>query len=470
MTELHDLTALDQAAAIRSGDLKPTELAEAYLDRIAAHDSAIGAYLTVTADLARRQAAAAEEAVRAGTELSPLHGVPIAIKDVTRVAGVHCTFGSVAFAEHVPDADDDVVGRLKDAGTVILGKTNTPEFALTCYTENKLAPPTRNPWDPERSPSGSSGGSAAAVAAGLAPIAHGTDHGGSIRTPASACGLVGLKPSRGRVSTGPDGDFSGMSTHGPIARTVADAAALLDVMTGELPGETRNAPALAPGETFLGHARRVPGWLRVGAVLTPLLPGVEIHADCVTSYQRTATLLAGLGHEVEEAALPADDGLADAFIQVMSTLAGLPTVDDEDLLMPFTRTLRAIATQVSGVQLAAALGVYERSTQRITADLFSRYDVLLSPALAQPPVAIGALRDDSDQDAEFGAQAAFMPFSPLYNVTGGPSISLPLHWTDEGLPIGIMLGARYGDEATLLALSAQLEAAQPWHDRRPAVW
>ncbi|HEY3004286.1 MAG TPA: amidase [Kribbellaceae bacterium] len=457
MTELHDLTALDQAAAIRTGDLKPTELAEAYLDRIAAHDSAIGAYLTVTADLARRQAAAAEEAVRAGTELSPLHGVPIAIKDVTRVAGVHCTFGSVAFAEHVPDADDDVVGRLKDAGTVILGKTNTPEFALTCYTENKLAPPTRNPWDPERSPSGSSGGSAAAVAAGLAPIAHGTDHGGSIRTPASACGLVGLKPSRGRVSNGPDGDFSGMSTHGPIARTVADAAALLDAMADA-------------GETFLGHARRDPGRLRVGAVPTPLLPGVEIHADCITSYQRTATLLAGLGHEVEEAALPADDGLADAFIQVMSTLAGLPTVDDEDLLMPFTRTLRAIAAQVSGVRLAAALGVYERSTRRITAELFSRYDVLLSPALAQPPVKTGALRNDSDQDAEFGAQAAFMPFSPLYNVTGGPSISLPLHWNDEGLPIGIMLGARYGDEATLLALAAQLEAAQPWHDRRPPVW
>lgn len=469
MSSLHDLTAVDQAAAIRARELSPVELTDWYLDRIAKIDGELGAYLTVTAGPARDQALRAEAAVRSGEALPALHGVPIAIKDMARVAGVRTTRGSAVGGE-VADSDDHVVTRLRRAGTVLLGKTNTSEFAMTCYTENRIAPPTRNPWKLDHSPGGSSGGAAAAVAAGLAPLAHGTDHGGSVRIPASACGLVGLKPSRGRVSNGPGGDFSGLSTHGPIARTVADAAALLDAMTGPMPGESRVAPGLPEGETFLDHARRAPGRLRIAAVTTPLLPGVPLHPDCRAAFLATAELLGSLGHEVVEVELPELPGLADAFISVMASLATVPEVPDEQALMPFTRTLRELAGGVSGQRLARSLSTFESAAAQLAAGLFGDHDVVLSPTLAQPPGLIGGLRDDADQDAEFAAQAAFMPFTPLYNPTGLPSVSLPAQWNAEGLPIGIMLGGRYGAEALLLSLSAQLEAARPWSDRRPDLW
>ena len=268
MAQIHDLTLIELAAAIRSGELSPVAVTDHYLRRTTELNDQVGAFYTVTAELAAEQAAEAEKAVAAAEDkakLPPLTGVPIPIKDLNMVAGVRQTLGSVAFADSVPDADDNVVILLRQAGAVMTGKTATPEFGLPCYTETKIGPPARTPWDLSRSAGGSSGGAAAAVAAGLAPAAQGSDGGGSIRIPSSVCGLFGIKPSRGRVSEGPlVPDLAGLGVNGPLARTVADAALLLDVMAENFPGDMYTQPPLPAGETFLGYASREPGRLRIG--------------------------------------------------------------------------------------------------------------------------------------------------------------------------------------------------------------
>ncbi|KUL33815.1 amidase [Streptomyces sp. NRRL F-4489] len=480
MAELHDLTALEQAAEIRSGELSPVELTEHYLARIDRLDDSLGAFITRTPELARKQAAEAESeaaaARREGRALPPLHGVPVPVKDLNHVAGVRCTMGSAALTDHVPDTDDHVAAALRRAGTIMLGKTNTPEFGLPCYTENRIAPPSRTPWDPARSAGGSSGGAAAAVAGGLAPVAHASDGGGSIRIPASACGLYGIKPSRGRVSSGPRlHDVTGLSTSGPLARTVADAAALLDAMAGTQPGDPYAAPGLPPGETFAGQVRKDPGRLRIAVLTQAPLPDAEVHPDCRTAVAETAALLGTLGHETEELAFPADDRILHAFTRVWSVMAARRPVpaDGEELLMPLTRYLRARGREVSGEAFAEGLFAFRELAQAIAEGLMppgTGYDVILSPTVAAPPPLVGALRDDADPRAEFAAVGRFTPFTAFYNATGQPAVSVPLHWNAEGLPIGVMLGGRYGDEATLIALSAQLEAARPWAHRKPPVW
>jgi amidase len=477
MGELHDLTAVEQAAAVRDGSLSPVELTDHYLSRIERHDAALGAFMTVTPEIARKQAAEAEAqalaARREDRELPPLHGVPVPVKDLNMVAGVRCTFGSAAFADFVPDVDDHVVTLLRSGGTILLGKTNTPEFGLPAYTENRLAPPARTPWDLTRSAGGSSGGAAAAIAAGLAPIAHASDGGGSIRIPASVCGLFGIKPSRGRVSTGPaQHDVTGLGTSGPLARTVADAATLLDVLAGPTSGKPYAAPSLPPGETFASYARREPGRLRIAALPQPPVPGVALHPDCRSAHDDAAGLLRELGHEVDELELPVDETIKNVFQAVWSVSAAMRPVPahDQELLMPLTRHLRAAGGEVGGVQFAGALFAFRALGQLIADALLSTYDVLLSPTLAQPPSLVGGLRNDTDPSAEFDAMGHFTPFTPLYNATGQPAVSLPLHWTEEGLPIGVMLGGRYGEEATLISLSAQLEQARPWARRRPEIW
>lgn len=480
MAELHDLTALEQAEGIRSGELSPVELTEHYLERIDRLDDTLGAFITRTPEIARKQAAEAESeaagARRAGGGLPPLHGVPVPVKDLHHVAGVRCTMGSRALLEHVPTVDDHVTGKLRAGGTILLGKTNTPEFGLPCYTENGIAPPARTPWDLARSAGGSSGGAAAAVAGGLAPLAHASDGGGSIRIPASACGLFGIKPSRGRISGGPLlHDITGLATSGPLARTVADAATLLDVMAGTMPGDPYAAPSLPPGETFASYARRDPGRLRIACLAGAPLPGVEVHPDCRAATRDTAALLTGLGHEVEELSLPSDDALRHAFARVWSVMAASRPVppEGEELLMPFTRYLRGLGAEVSGPDFAGSVYAFRALTQSIADGLMppgTGYDVILSPTLASPPVAVGGLRNDADPQDELSALAAFTPFTGLYNVTGQPAVNVPLQWNAEGLPIGVMLAGRYGDEATLIALSAQLEQARPWAARKPSLW
>src|ERR1700722_4792182 len=285
VTDIHDLTVTELAAAIGRKELSPVQITAHYLDRTDRLNADVGAFFTVTAELATGQAAEAEKAVAQApdpAELPPLTGIPIPIKDLNMVAGVRQTLGSAAYADNVPDIDDYVSAALRAAGTVLTGKTATPEFGLPCYTETAVGPPARTPWDLSRSAGGSSGGAAAAVAAGLAPAAQGSDGGGSIRIPSSVCGLFGLKPSRGRISGGPlVPDLAGLVSEGPLARSVADAALLLDVMTGNQPGDMYTQPPLPPGETFLGYAERPPERLRIGRTLQHPIEGAGVPPDCV---------------------------------------------------------------------------------------------------------------------------------------------------------------------------------------------
>ncbi|MDQ1485776.1 MAG: amidase [Actinomycetota bacterium] len=475
MAALHDLSALDQAAAVRGREVSPSELVEHYLARIEKWSEAVGAYVTVTPELAREQAAEAEAlvlATREPADLPPLLGVPIGIKDLTDVAGVRCTLGSGAFADRVATTDAHVVALLRRAGTVILGKTNAAEFGLPAYTEPDVAPPARSPWDLTRSAGGSSGGSAAAVAAGLAPFAQGNDGGGSVRIPASVCGLVGLKVSRGRVSNGPvSGDVSGLAWHGPLTRTVRDAAAWLDAVAVPMPGDPHWAPPLPAGDSFLAAAERTPGRLRIARYADPVITSTPVHPSCLAAYDDATKLLVDLGHSVED--LPAPDGhaLVTAFEAVWSVLAALTPVaaQDEPGLRPLTRWLRERGQQVTGPQYAMAIATLQGAARRIV-ERFADYDAVLTPTLADEPVAVGALRDDGDPARDFENQKRFTPFTSVANLTGQPAISLPLWWSATGLPIGVMLAGRPAGEAALLGLAAQLEAARPWADRRPVCW
>jgi amidase len=472
VSELHDLTALEQAAALRAGEVSSLELTDHYLARIDKLSDSVGAFITVTADLAREQARRLDDEAWHGQWRSPLHGVPVPVKDLNLTAGVRTTFGSTVFADSVPDVDDHVVTLLRDAGTVLLGKTNTPEFGLPCYTENGIAPPARTPWDLDRMAGGSSGGAAAAVAAGLAPVAHGNDGGGSVRIPASCCGLFGLKPSRGRVSGGPiKGDVSGLPVEGVLARTVRDAAAVLDVMAVPMAGDPFWAPPLPPGETFLGHAERTPGRLRVGRFATPVISDAPVHADVLAAYEDTSRLFESLGHDVEDVALPFPPWVVGLFETVWTVLSTLMPVDpaQEAELQPLTRHLRERGRGVDGSAFAlAAIGLQVIARQVIVAA--APYDVLLSPTLAQPPLPVGGIRDLADPAHDFEDNKRFTPFTALFNLTGQPAVSLPLGWTADGLPVGVMLAGRPAGDAALLSVAAQVEAAAPWRLRRPACW
>jgi amidase len=480
MAALHDLTALEQAAAVRRGEVSPSELVEHYLARIDRLDAAVGAYVTVTPELAREQATAAERqlvATREPERLPPLLGVPIAIKDLTDVAGVRCTLGSAVFADRVPSVDAHVVTLLRQAGTVILGKTNAAEFGLPCYTEPDVAPPARTPWDLARSAGGSSGGAAAAVAAGLAPFAQGNDGGGSVRIPASVCGLVGLKVSRGRVSNGPvGGDVSGLAWHGPLTRTVADAAAWLDATALPMPGDPHWAPPLPPGETFLSAVGRDPGRLRIARYCEPVIIDADVHPACLAAYDDTTKLLLDLGHHVDDVPPPDGRPLVAAFEHVWAVLATLMSVpvSDEQRLRPLTRWLRERGRAVTGHEYAMAIAGLQSASRGVVAAL-AGYDAVLTPTLAGPPVEVGALRDDADPARDFDNQKRFTPFTSVANMTGQPAITLPLGSTDDGLPVGVMLTGAPAGDAGLLSLAAQLEAARPWAfatpgGRRPGCW
>jgi amidase len=478
VTDIHDLSVTELAAAIRAGEVSPVQVTDHYLDRIDRRNEQVGAFYTVTHDLAREQADAAERAVTAWRRdgepdggLPPLTGVPVPIKDLNQVAGVRMTLGSAVYAGHVPADDDYVVTALRSAGIVITGKTATPEFGLPCYTETTIGPPARTPWDLTRSAGGSSGGAGAAVAAGLAPAAQGSDGGGSIRIPASVCGLFGIKPSRGRISGGPlNPDLAGLATNGPLAHTVADAALLLDAMTGNYPGDMYTLPPLPAGETFLGYARREPGRLKIARSLSVAVPGAEVHPDCVAAYEAASALLASLGHEVTDIELPFGEDTVDPFITLWYAMATLVPVgpDQVSQLLPLTQYLRGQGMELKAADLLFAQAYLQAVTRGALAVL-NQYDAILTPTLASPPVPVGYF-DEVDPAENFERQKRFTPWTALYNSSGQPAVSVPLHWTGAGLPIGVMLAGRMGDEATLISLSAQLEAARPWRDRRPLIW
>jgi len=475
MAQLHDLTALEQGAAVRAREVSPLELVDHYLARIERLSDEVGAFVTVTDGQARERAALVEgRLLSAGADDSwpPLFGVPTAVKDLNMTAGVRTTFGSAATADFVPDVSDEVVLRIEAAGMPSLGKTSTPEFGSPCYTEPDVAPPSRTPFDLERMAGGSSGGAAAAVAAGLVPVAQGSDGGGSIRIPASCCGLFGLKPTRGRISAGPVyGDPVGLGANGPLARTVRDAAAMLDVMAGPAVGDPFWAPPLSEGQTFLDACSRDPGRLRVGRFSTPMIASADVHPECLRAYDDATRLLEDLGHDVEEIAVPLAADAVPTFETCWAVLSTLSPIPDgtAHLLRPLSSWLRARGHAVNGPEFGLAVG----ELRRIAAGALQRlapYDAVLTPTLAQPPLLVGEIRDDDDPARDFENQKRFTPFTSAWNVTGMPAASLPLHMTPGGLPVGVMVAARPAQEQLLLSLCAQVEAAAPWHDRHPACW
>jgi amidase len=387
------------------------------------------------------------------------------------VAGVRLTFGSTILADNVADQDDYMVGHLRDAGIVITGKTATPEFGLPCYTETKIGPPARTPWDLTRSAGGSSGGAAAAVSSGLAPAAQGSDGGGSIRIPASVCGLFGIKPTRGRISQGPMmPDLTGLSIDGPLARTVADAALLLDAMTGNHPGDMYTLPALAPGDSFLGYASREPGKLRIARSVETVVPGAGVDPECVAAYEDASRLLESLGHEVEDLVMPFAVEAVPSFLALWYAMATLAPIspEQESQLLPLTRYLRGKGMELSAADLLLHQAILQGATRPAMAAM-NAYDAILTPTLAMPPRPVGWF-DEVEPEENFIRQTLFTPWTALYNLSGQPAVNVPLHWSDDGLPIGVMLAGRMGAEGTLISLSAQLESARPWKDKHPAIW
>ena len=472
MGQLHDLTALEQAAAIRAREVSTVELTEHYLRRSENLNGQVGAFVTLTPDAALEQARSIDDLIASrspDTDLPPLLGVVCPTKDLNQVAGVRCTFGSKAL-QITATADDNVVARMRAEGLVLTGTTNTPEFGLPCYTENDIAPPARTPWDLARSAGGSSGGAAAAVASGLAPIAQGSDGGGSIRIPASVCGLVGIKPARGRVSNGPLPEGLGeLAVQGPIARTVRDAAALLDAMTGGYPDDP--FVAAPPAGSFLAAANHEPGTLRIGCYREPVIADTQVHPECIDAYEQTLALLSELGHVIEEIEPPFGHDTVGSFEALWSVgAASIPIPPDREAdLLPLTRWLRERGRALSGTDITRALAV-TRSVARAAIIATAGYDVVVTPTLAQPPAMVGGIRNDADPVADFEAQKAFTPFTAPYNITGQPAMTLPLFRSGDGLPIGTQFIGRPRDERTLITLGAQLEQARPWLGWVPQMW
>ena len=475
MTQVHDLSALEQARAIRNGEFTSREITEHYLERTEALADTVGAFVTVSADQALDQAEHADRTLTrmklAGMaeNLPALFGVVCPMKDLHFARGIRARLGSAVY-DVVPEEDSYAAARMRQAGLIFTGSTNSSEFGLPCYTENAVAPPARTPWDRTRSAGGSSGGAAAAVATGLAPIAMGSDGGGSIRIPASVCGLVGIKPTRGRVSMGPMRDPVGeLPVLGPLARTVADAAALLEAMGGPYPGDPFPVPD--PESGFLEACQRQPSRLRVGRYATPVIADTDLDPEVLAAFEEASELLRDLGHEVVDIDRPFGPEVVPQFETVWSVLALLtpvPAGRDQDL-MPLTRWLRDRGAEVSGLDLATAV-----TTMRMLAgqaiESTTEFDAILTPTLAKIPAPVGGLRNDRDPAADFQAQKEFTPFTSPYNVTGQPALSVPVCWTDSGLPIGVQLVGRPFDEATIISLAAQMERAQPWIKRRHDLW
>lgn len=462
MTDLSLLDATTQAELVRTGAASPIELVDAAITRIEKCNDELNAVIHPLFDRART---AANGILPDG----PFRGVPILIKDLDgTLAGAPYHGGNKLLKElnYTPEVTSYLFSKLEEAGFVIVGKTNTPEFGTVAFTESELNGSTLNPWNPELTPGGSSGGAAAALAAGLVPIAHGTDGGGSIRIPASCCGVFGLKPSRGRVSTAPFMSLEGLSTSGPLARSVADAAAFLDVVAGYEPGDPWWTPP--PERPFAEEVSIEPGRLRVAITAEPPIEA-PIHPDCRLALTAAASLLEDLGHDVVEATPPwTGAGLIDAFIAVWQVGPTLYPVDPE-LLTPFNRDLAAVARRASAADYARAVLELQTAARRIVA-FWKDVDVVLTPTLALPPVPIGWQEEGvSGAIEQLYRNTVFTPFTAIANLTGQPAVSLPLHWNDEGLPIGVQAIGHPAGEAQLLRLAAQLERARPWRQKRPPI-
>lgn len=460
------LSARETADAVASGRLSAREVAQEALRRAQEWGPQLGAFASLAPDLTLQQADAVDAARASGNDLPPLAGVPCPIKDLAEVAGLPYEGGSAALRGNTGRRTDAVAERLLAAGALIVGKTATPEFGFPAYTEGPALAPAVTPWDVTRGAGGSSGGAAAAVASGIVPIAHASDGGGSIRIPASACGLVGLKASRGLVPTGalrlPG---PGLVTDGVVSRSVRDTALALDVLATDDPGETYRQPPRP--DRFLTECEAAPPRLRIGVLVDPVISAsAVVHPACRDAALTTARWLEALGHHVADAPTPFPADRWAAFDAVWTTgAASLPLpFEAEPLLSPMTRWLRDRGRRVTGVGYAQALAAIQQLRHEVAA-AWAAFDVVLTPTLAQPPAPLGTLRNDADPAADFAAQIDFTPWTSVANLTGRPAISLPLHRaTVDGvdLPIGVMLTGRDGADGVLLRLAAQLEAAHPW--------
>lgn len=451
--------ALEQARLIRTKEVSPLELVQLYLERIERLDGQLGSYFTVMAEQAIADAKAKTEQLTTNSELPPFFGVPISIKDLYPVAGVPCTYGIAALKQQVAKYDAGIVTRIRQAGFTIVGKTATSELGSFPYTEPTGFPPNRNPWNLEYTSGGSSGGAAAAVAGGLCAIAQGSDGGGSIRGPASCCGLVGIKPARGRVSYAPIGDrLSGIAVIGPLAHTVADAAALLDVMSGYTTGDPYWLPN--PNPSFLTATTQPPNSLRVA--FTTIVPPIgEADAQCEQAVLQTVQLLEDLGHQVEQGC-PDFTDLTEPFTRVWQTgiaSAGIP----KELLQPMNQWL--LEQTGSAGEYLQAVSQMQIIARRIVA-FFDRFDVLILPTYLHPTIRVGEWANLSPEET-FQKIVNWVAPCPPFNASGQPAIALPTGFDSNGLPIGIQLVGRPAAEATIIALAAQLEAAKPWNHQRP---
>ena len=466
-----DRDALALAELVRKGDVHPIELVDAVIEAIE-RTADLNAVVTPMFDMARERA-------RDGATEGPFAGVPYLLKDIrSSFKGVPTSDGSALLRNRPARYDSEIVQRHHRAGLICVGKTNTPEFGLTGTTEPHAFGPTRNPWDRERTPGGSSGGAAAAVAARIVPVAHASDGGGSIRIPASCCGLVGLKPTRGRNPLGPDaGDvMNGLVVEHVLSVSVRDSAAALDATAGPDVGDPYWA--VPPDRPFLSEVGAPTGQLKV-AVSTESPLGSAVHQDCVDAVESTCKMLESLGHRVEEAAPEYDDReFRRAFTAIwFSNLAASLAMHVQDFgrevvessCEPATLVFGERGAQVSGAQYVGAVATLQ-AVGRQVARFFQGYDLWLTPTLATPPPPLGFLHPgpaDSDVRPFASRVKEFTPFTQLANATGQPAISLPLHWNEDGLPIGVQFTARYGDEAMLFRLAAQLEEARPWRQRKP---
>jgi amidase len=464
--------ASELAGMVHGGEVSASELVGLSLERIEELNPRLNAFVQIDGE--RALAAAAQ--VKPGDE-RPFAGVPIAIKNNRAVKGLRLTYGCSLMSEHVADYDHNVTRRLKDAGFIVVGSTTLPEYGILPVSEARLFGPTRNPWDLERTPGGSSGGSAAAVASGMVPVAHGNDGGGSVRIPAACCGLVGLKPARGRISAAPELGESLLGIDGMLTRTVADTAAILDVLEGYEPGDASWAPP--PGEPYAAAALREPRGLRIAATTLPPIPEAAVDPLCAQAVSDAADLLRELGHTVEEVDPPWQvEGIQELFGAVFSTHISLsiaysavvagrePRAEDME---PMSWAIYSMIGHLNAVEGMGATVRLEDFTRRLVAFL-EGYDVLLTPALAERPLPLGTLDTGVPEPMQtFTRSGLFTPFTPVFNASGQPGISVPLFEGEDGLPLGVQLVGRPAGEAALLALAMQLEVARPWAQRRAPV-
>lgn len=488
----HD--ALSLAELVRTKQVTPRELVMASIERIESMNPKLNAVVHRMFEAALKQA---DGPLPDG----PFRGVPFMLKDLLSwYEGEPLTSGSRLFKGWIPPQDTEIVTRYRRTGVIVVGKTNTPEFGLTPFTESEFLGPAHNPWDPTRTTGGSSGGSAAAVASGMVPWAGGGDGGGSIRIPASCCGVFGLKPTRARTPAGPVAGehWQGAAIEHCITRSVRDSAAMLDAIAGPDTGAPYWAPP--PARSFLEEVGVAPGRLRIAFNSAPLL-GHTVHSECQAALSDAVRLLESLGHELVEAAPTVDrDAFNRAFLTVVCGEVHADLTEAKQLAgrvaTPDNVEYTTWALNLLGGQLTAGDFAFAerqlRTTARGVGEFFTRFDAFLSPTVAMPPFIIGALQPPAHEQALLRVlgrmraggvlrmmgmleQAAgqvfdFIPYAPLFNITGQPAMSLPLYWTPENLPVGVQVAGRFGDEATLFRLAGQVEAARPWKDRHPPIF